>query len=253
MSAAVIGLLYAFAETPGIPPGVASDRDFSDTGEDPLSVQADFVAADPPEASFTENDSAQTDLTRFDGIGEDGGRESPPSVADESAIHADTLAPDNLAPGGDPDLWLYRKRTVGLLRRYMRLSIEVGRLPSLLGREFFRTRVTSYRASTFEDAVIFVHDVERSLETLSEFDKKLIAKIVLQEYSQEEAARLIGCGRRHAVRCYPEALDRVTEIFLKRELLTRLPRTELDPEKSCQGGASDEFLVSDSEQGENNY
>ena len=44
--------------------------------------------------------------------------------------------------GRDPDLWLYRERTLGMLRRYQRLSVEVGRLPSLLGREFFRTRVT---------------------------------------------------------------------------------------------------------------
>lgn len=38
----------------------------------------------------------------------------------------------------DPDLWLYRERTTALLRRYLRISIEVGRLPSLLGRELFR-------------------------------------------------------------------------------------------------------------------
>jgi hypothetical protein len=78
----------------------------------------------------------------------------------------------------------------------MRLSIEVGRTPSLLGREFFRTRVTSYGASTFEDSVIFVHDVERSLEELNDFEKKLIAKIVLQRFSREEAGRLLGCGYR---------------------------------------------------------
>ena len=58
--------------------------------------------------------------------------------------------------GRDPDLWLYRERTLGMRRRYQRLSVEVGRLPSLLGREFYRTRVTSYHAGTFEDTVIFV-------------------------------------------------------------------------------------------------
>ena len=42
----------------------------------------------------------------------------------------------------------------------MRLSVEVGRLPSVLGREFFRARVSSYHVSTFEDTVIFVHDME---------------------------------------------------------------------------------------------
>jgi hypothetical protein len=33
---------------------------------------------------------------------------------------------------------IYRARTVTMLRRYMRYSIETGRVPSLLGREFFR-------------------------------------------------------------------------------------------------------------------
>jgi hypothetical protein len=246
MSATVIALLYAFAETPGMPPGVISDPAFADAGEGPIDTQADFGPADFSETGPTENDPTLTDLAESDGIGEDAA-ESPTPVADDPAISADIRA-----PGGDPDLWLYRKRTVGLLRRYMRLSIEVGRLPSLLGREFFRTRVTSYRAVTFEDTAIFVHDVERSLEKLSEFDKKLIAKIVLQEYSQEEAARLIGCGHRHTARCYVEALDRVSEIFLKRKLLLRLPCTKPEPGKSCQGGKGDEFSVSDSEQTENN-
>jgi hypothetical protein len=56
----------------------------------------------------------------------------------------------------DADIWLYRERTIALLRRYLRISIEVGRLPSLLGRELFRSKVTSYRMSSFEDGVIFV-------------------------------------------------------------------------------------------------
>jgi DNA-directed RNA polymerase specialized sigma24 family protein len=116
-----------------------------------------------------------------------------------------------------------------MLRRYLRLSIEVGRLPSLLGREFFRTRVTSYKVATFEDAVIFVHDVERSFQKLDEFEKKLIAKIVLQEYTQGEAARLLGCGRRTVGRRFPEALDRLSETFLATGLLTPMPRLDCSP------------------------
>jgi len=96
--------------------------------------------------------------------------------------------------GSDPDLWLYRERTLGMLRRYHRLSVEVGRLPSQLGREFVRTRVTSYHAGTFEDAVIFVHDVARGLAKLGSFDHKLIARIVLQDYTQNETARLQAAG-----------------------------------------------------------
>ena len=116
-------------------------------------------------------------------------------------------------PRSDPDLWLYRERTLGMLRRYHRLSVEVGRLPSLLGREFFRTRVTSYHVGTFEDAVIFVHDVARGLATLGSFDHKLIVRIVLQDYTHNETARLLGCWRRTVGRRFPEALDRLCRHF----------------------------------------
>lgn len=242
MSAAVIACLHGSAETPGTPPCIPSEPASAGSDEDLSPEQPGFTPAEASEAN-----AVQTDLADTDEIRGELAQESATPAADETAIDAGTYV-----PGGDPDLWLYRKRTIALLRRYLRLSIAVGRMPSLLGREFFRTRVTSYPASTFEDSVIFVHDVERCLEKLSEFDKQLIAKIVLQEHSQEQAASLLGCGRRHAVRCYPEALDRVTEIFLKRELLTRLPSTKPEPEKSCQGGKTDEFHVSDSEQAKNN-
>lgn len=145
----------------------------------------------------------------------------------------------------DPDLWLYRDRTVGLLKRYLRFSIEVGRLPSLLGREFFRTRVTSYHVATFEDVVIFVHDVERSLSQLEEFERRLIATMVLQDYTQDEAAALLGCWRRTVGRRLPEALDRLSEIFLKGELLTPLPDLDPGSVESCQEGKSAHYRASD--------
>jgi hypothetical protein len=166
------------------------------------------------------------------------GLEGPTPDVDETAIFEDT-------PGRDPDLWLYRQRTVALLRRYLRLSIEVGRTPSLLGREFFRTRVTSYGSSTFEDSVIFVHDVERSLEELNEFEKKLIGKIVFQQFSKEEAGRILGCGYRTVERLFPETLDRVSEILLRRGILTGLPSTKHEVPKSCQGGKNGPFLATD--------
>lgn len=236
MSATVIAQLYAFAEEPGMPP-CDFESALADTDEGLVPVPTDFIPTGGVKADLTPTDPPEAEV-----IGEAAAPPESPALVEDIPI-----------PGSDPDLWLYRKRTVGLLRKYMRLSIEVGRLPSLLGREFFRTRVTSYRASTFEDAVIFVHDVERSLDKLSEFDKKLIAKIVLQEYSQEEAARQMGCGHRHTARCYVEALDRVSELLLTRRLLLRLPCTKPDVEKSCQGGKEVEFNVSDSEQAENKY
>jgi len=127
------------------------------------------------------------------------------------------------------ELHLYRDRTRAILRRYFRMSIELGRLPSLVGREFFRSRVTSYRMHTFEDAVIFVHDTERCLERLDPFSQQLIARIIFQDYTLEETAALVGCGRRTVVRRYPRALDRLSELLLEAELLRPLP---------CQEGKS---------------
>jgi DNA-directed RNA polymerase specialized sigma24 family protein len=135
---------------------------------------------------------------------------------------------------------------VGLLKRYLRYSVQVGRLPSLLGREFFRTRVTSYHAGTFEDAVIFVHDVERALERLNEFERKLIARIVLQEYTHAEAAHLMGCWRRTVGRRFPEALDRLSDIFLKVGLLIYLPETNSGVTEHCQGVKTERIPVSHS-------
>src|ERR1700680_2168659 len=234
MSGAVIDLLHACAEIPGIPPCIALEQASADRGEG-LGAEADLRPTDSSEI-----DPRQVDLPEPEAAGQEPTQDGPAQVVIGGEISADPPAPSS-----DPDLWLYRDRTVALLRRYMRLSIEVGRLPSLLGREFFRTRVTSYGASTFEDSVIFVHDVERSLQELNEFEKKLIAKIVLQRFSKEEAGRLLGCGYRTVERLFPEALDRVSEIFLKRRILTRLPSSKREVPKTCQGGKTGPFLARD--------
>jgi len=148
----------------------------------------------------------------------------------------------------DPTLWLYRERTVALLKRYLRISIEVGRLPSLLGRELFRSKVTSYRMSSFEDAVIFVHDVERILDQIDTFSKELVAVIIFQDYSHEDAAEVLRCGRRTITRYFPQTLDQISELFLEGGLMNRLPRSPV--ENSCQGGQTVEFSPSTCKQAE---
>lgn len=148
----------------------------------------------------------------------------------------------------DPDLWLYRERTLSLLRRYLRISIEVGRLPSLLGRELFRSRITSYRMASFEDAVIFVHDVEQALAQLDDFSREIIAVVVFQDYSQDEAAEVLRCARRTICRVFPEALDRISELFINGGLLNRLCTNSV--ENSCQEGDEVDFLLSGSKQDE---
>ncbi|MGO8793295.1 MAG: hypothetical protein ACLQLC_00600 [Candidatus Sulfotelmatobacter sp.] len=128
----------------------------------------------------------------------------------------------------NPDLWMYRGRTVALLRRYMRLSLETGRLPSILGKELFRAAVTSYRAVTFEDRVIFVSDVEKILGQLEEWDQQLIARVILQEHTAEKAACLLNCCRKTIDRRVPEALDLLSESFLAVGLLVAIPPRRRD-------------------------
>jgi hypothetical protein len=145
---------------------------------------------------------------------------------------------------------IYRARTVGMLRRYMRYSLETGRLPSLLGREFFRAKVTSYTVVTFEDRVIFVHDMEKCLDKLDEFSRQLIARHILQEHDQAATGKLLNCTER-TVRTYvPITLDLLSQILLDVGLLE--PQGT-NARKSCQGGKRDEIFVSDCEQGKNNF
>ncbi len=125
----------------------------------------------------------------------------------------------------EPDLWLYRRKTTALLRRYMQWSLEAGRVPSLLGRELFRAKISAYTATTFEARVIFLHDMERCLGRLKGFDGQIIARIVLQEYDHESAARLLQCDRKTIERRLPELIDYLSEEFLKADLIERLPET----------------------------
>ena len=150
------------------------------------------------------------------------------------------------------DLWPYRRRTVALLRRYARASVEVGRLPSLLGREFFRTRVTSYTMRNFEDVVIFVADMEKAIEKLNGLEKKLLAMNILEEYTVPEVARLFRCNQRMAERFIQEALDQLSRILLAAGLMEFLPTAE-GSENTCQEVKRCNLDVSNSNKGGNKF
>lgn len=150
------------------------------------------------------------------------------------------------------DLWPYRRRTIALLRRYARASVEVGRLPSLLGREFFRSRVTSYTMRNFEDVVIFVADMEHAIEKLNALEKKLLAMNVLEEYTIPEVARLLGGTQRTVERFLQDALDQLSRILLAGGLMEKLPSATRG-RKSCQEGKNYNFEVSYSNETENKY
>jgi DNA-directed RNA polymerase specialized sigma24 family protein len=95
----------------------------------------------------------------------------------------------------------------------------MGRVPSVMANTVFRGRASSRRIKNFEDAVIFVIDVEKCLKRLDGVSQELVARIALQEYTQAEAAELMQQGVRSVTRKYGEVLDRLTSIFLDAKLL----------------------------------
>jgi hypothetical protein len=114
---------------------------------------------------------------------------------------------------------IYRNHTVVLLRKYFRMSLKIGRMPSLLGGELFRARVTAYQVHTFEDSVIFVHDMEQCLAKLDALSRLLIARIIFQEFTREEMARELRVHERHLRRRLLDGIDRLTKILLRAKLL----------------------------------
>jgi hypothetical protein len=126
--------------------------------------------------------------------------------------------------GQEQDEWpeevaFYRKRTEALLRKYLRMSLQVGRVPSCLPRELLRARMSGRRGGSFEDCVIFVHDIEQCLVRLDRISMELLNRIAIQEYTQREAAELMGIGHQHLGRSYDDALDCLSSILLRRGLM----------------------------------
>jgi len=168
-----------------------------------------------------------------------------PAVTQAWSLMGQAELPPSVVFGeAEMELWPYRRRTIALLRRYSRASVEVGRLPSLLGREFFRSRVTSYTMRNFEDVVIFVTDMERAIKKLTPLEKKLLGMYVLEEYTVPEVSRLLGRNQRMVERFIQDALDQLSRILLAGGLMDKLSGGE-----SCQEGKNYKFDVSDSNEG----
>lgn len=117
------------------------------------------------------------------------------------------------------ELSVYRQKTVGMLRRYFNMSVELGRLPSILGRELLPSSKVSCHPVAFEGFVVYVLDIERCLCRLRRQDQQLITRVILQEHTQEQAARLLGWTVIKVERRLPEVLDMLSDIFLRSGLM----------------------------------
>jgi hypothetical protein len=146
-----------------------------------------------------------------------------------------------------PQTAFYRKYTEAMLRRYGAMALQKGRVPSLLGRELFRGKVTSYRIHGFDDVIIFVADVERCLKLLTVEQQRLIVRVAVQEYTLAETASMLRWSMRSTQRRYHEALDELTAIFQKRGLMQQVPGISDALLKSCQEGEAGGVPVTYSE------
>jgi hypothetical protein len=135
------------------------------------------------------------------------------------ATACEAPANNNASDNQAARLPFYRKRTEAVLRRYLRASLAVGRVPSVMEEIAWRGRASSYRLKNFEDVVIFTIDVEKCLATLEPQALQLVVKVVLQEYMLMEVAEQLRQDVWRVSRSYGKALDRLTAEFLKKGLL----------------------------------
>jgi len=122
-----------------------------------------------------------------------------------------------------------RMRTLALLRRFFRAALQLGRLPSLMGRETLPSLTAAPAARVFENVVVFVCDVERCLEQLGSFDRRLLACCVFEDHTEWEAARRFHRAQSVISRRLGLLLDHLHAEFIRKGLLTPLPavsRTE---------------------------
>lgn len=113
----------------------------------------------------------------------------------------------------------YRRRTEKILERYLRASLAVGRVASVVEDVTLRGRASSYHAKNFEDVVIFAIDVEKCLTVLDAYSLKLVVKVALQDYMIMDVAEQLGHNPRTVARNYGKAIDRLSSEFLKKGIL----------------------------------
>jgi len=140
-----------------------------------------------------------------------------------SAYRAKLLLLDSPGFAGEidprPEMLCFRGQTLALVRHFFEISSQVGRVSSLLGREFFRSRVSHHAIPSFEEQAVFVRDVELCLEKLGAGQREVLTLLGLYDYSYDEVSRMMHCSRTLARQWFNEALDCLSEIFLKARLL----------------------------------
>ena len=117
------------------------------------------------------------------------------------------------------EVLFFRAQALGIVRHFFEIASQIGRLPSILGREFFRAKVSHHAIPSFEEQAVFVHDVESALARLNESDGELIALVGLFHYSMDDVATMLGRSRSYVAQHFADSVDQLAEIFLETGLL----------------------------------
>jgi len=117
------------------------------------------------------------------------------------------------------DLEFFRAQTTAIIRHFFEIASQIGRLPSILGREFFRAKVSHHAIPSFEEQAVFVHDVERALNRLNECDAEIVALVGLFHFTLDDVAEMLGRSRSGVAKRYRNSIDQLAEIFLESRLL----------------------------------
>lgn len=144
-------------------------------------------------------------------------------------------APPALAavPDPRPEMLCFRGQTPALIRHFFEISSQVGRVSSLLGREFFRSRVSHHAIPSFEEQAVFVRDVELCLARLSDEQLHIVTLVGLYDFTLEEVGAMLQSSRAAVHQWFSEAVDALSEIFLAAGLL-REDRPDRRQQQSMQ-------------------
>jgi len=119
-----------------------------------------------------------------------------------------------------PEMLCFRGQTLAIMRHFFELSCQVGRLPSLLGREFFRAKVSHHAIPSFEEQAVFARDVELCLARLSDEHSEMITLVGLYDFSHDEIAEMLRRSKAWVHQHVALALDALSEIFLQAGVLS---------------------------------
>ena len=125
--------------------------------------------------------------------------------------------------GMDLATWLvvrqWRRHTHGMLKKWLYGALQASRPRCFFHDPTERGFRSSRPIRTFEDLVIFCTDMSRCFQKLTLWERQVLWRTVIQDYTYEEAAPLMGCSQRTISNWQTVALDHLTLLLVQAEII----------------------------------